>query len=380
MLGTDKFGPYGLAAILAVAVSACASTVSNFDALEIAGTYDTILTKQVVFNIYKTLQNEYGVPAFVKISTQTNQVTEGVTATPSFPLSSTATLAQSAAFLTTGRTLATAGAAVSLPIQAQRVTNYTISPINDPDMLRRMRSVYQYATGYLSQFDFESDYPIIQVSAVAAAPASSSISPTIVSGKIGANPFNVAIGPPPPGSPPPPGTPKKIQYFRRVCVAPSKEKFGECGQYDFAPIKPDTTFVNLPGCIMCDLSNELSSKSTPTTIAIVLQKNPKLWGRNCLDVDFYKETTPCKNEFTELFFYRPDEPIDSNAIPVSSNGLETLYLRPGFGPQAFYELTLFTQEASSQGTGSPSSGGQSEGRKNPSIQTISGPGNGLTFQ
>jgi hypothetical protein len=75
MLGADKFGPYGLAAILAAALSACASTVSNFDALEIAGTYDTILTKQVVFNIYKTLQNQYGVPAFVKISTQTNQVT-----------------------------------------------------------------------------------------------------------------------------------------------------------------------------------------------------------------------------------------------------------------------------------------------------------------
>jgi hypothetical protein len=39
----------------------------------------------------------------------------------------------------------------------------------------------------------------------------------------------------------------------------------------------------------------------------------------------------------------------------------------------FYELALFTLDAASEGTGTPSSFGQSEGRKNPATTTVSIP-------
>jgi hypothetical protein len=81
-----------------------------------------------------------------------------------------------------------------------------------------------------------------------------------------------------------------------------------------------------------------------------------------------------------LFFYKPDEDIADGADAVSANDVRTLYLKPEYGTQAFYELALFTQEASSQGVGSPSNSGQSNGFKNPPLQTLSGPGNGIAIQ
>jgi hypothetical protein len=356
------WGTLAKASIIGATLTGCASTEVNYNAVDIATTYDTLITRQVAFNIVKTLKDEYSVPSFVKIATQTTQTLDAINPTLSIPFSAQSTLTESAASLVTGRSLQTAGSGLSLQFMTNRQQNYTLSPVIDPDGLRRIRSIYRYVTGHMSEFDFESDYPIIEVSANA---NPTSTTNTVVSGKFAGNDFTVTIGSPPKS------TPATI-YVRRICFHHTRSV---CDSYVFVNVKPDTTFISQPGCVMCDLGHVRDGQ--PPNVHL-LEKNPNLVGRNCEDSEdqrVVQQLTPCKEiEPYPLFFYRPDDIEQSQGIPVPAAGFDTLYLKGQPCLQAFYELALFTQEAASQGTGSPSSGGQSEGRKTQPLQPVSGPG------
>jgi hypothetical protein len=344
-----------------LAISGCASTQVNYNTLDIASTYDTLITKQIVFNIFKALENRFGVPAYVKVTAQSAGSTDGVNPTLAIPFSPQTTLTQTAASLVTGKSLQTAARGLSLQVQAQWNQTYTLSPVDDPDQLRRLRSIYQYVTGQLTKRQFESDYPII---AVSGASGSSSSNTTIVSGSFAGSPFKVTIG----GNNPPSGNKKETTYFRPACATTNAET-GQCTSFFWLSIKPDLTFIKPPGCVMCDFGNHVPE--LPPN-AVILEKNPNLVGLP----QYRGDTTACSEN--DVFFYRPDEPLGSDAIAIPSNGANTLYVRGQCGLQAFYELALFTQEAATQGTGSPASGGQSEGRKTEPLQRISVPVGALT--
>jgi hypothetical protein len=71
-------------------------------------------------------------------------------------------------------------------------------------------------------------------------------------------------------------------------------------------------------------------------------------------------------------------------VPLPSAGLvDALFLKkmvnndPDGGRKYFYEFVLFNEQATSQGTGSASSGGQSLGRKTTPVQNISIPVGGV---
>jgi hypothetical protein len=341
----------------AILAAGCASTQVNYNTLDIASTYDTLITKQVVFNIFKTLENEFGVPAFVKVTAQSAGTTDAVNPTLTFPFSPATTLTQTAASLTTGKSLATAAKGISITAQGQWNQTYTLTPVDDPDQLRRLRSIYQFVTGHITKLEFESDYPIIAVSGSSGSSASNT---TIVSGSFAGSPFKVTIG----GNPP---NKKETTYVRPACATVDKDF--HCTSYFWLSIKPDLTFIKLPGCVMCDFGNH--AEGEPPNV-VKLEKNPRLVGTPSGPND---PTACAKNE---LSFYLPDEPHGSDAIAIPSNGPNTLYVRGHCGLQAFYELALFTQEAASQGTGSPASGGQSEGRKTEPLQRISVPVGALT--
>jgi hypothetical protein len=347
----------------------CASTEINYNALDVASTYDTLITKQVVFNILKTYKDQFGVPAYVKIGTQVAQTTDSINPTFSFPFSPQTTLTQmlTATGLTATKSLQTAGSGISLQIQANRNQNYTLSPTIDPDQLRRIRSIYQYITGYMSEYDFESDYPIIEA---AASSGSVGNAPTLVSGSFAGSPFEVKIGGPLPMQYP---QPAPTVYVRRACA---KSVGLRCIEYIYPIIRPDLTFIKPPGCVMCDYGTRLRSikPGTPDNV-ILLQKNYRLVGRCFPD----RDRPRCTDTLRDLFFYLPNEEPREDAYAVHDGGFATLYLKGLAGMQAFNELALFTQEAASQGTGSPASGGQSYGRKSEPLLTISGPGTSTTI-
>ena len=340
--------------MLMITLSACASTEVNYNTLDIAGTYDTILTKQVVFNILKTYNDRFSVPAYARVATQTSQTQDSANPTFTTPFNAQSTIMQTAASVVSGKAFQTAGSGISLQIQASRQQNYTLSPVVDPDQLRRLRTIYQYVTGKISDYQFEADYPIIEVSGSTPSGANT----TTITQKDGIRSTTVTVGS---------NTPKKdeVTYVRRDCKIPD---LNGCRLYRFIKVSPDKTFIKPPGCIMCDYGEKRAGQKN----VFVLHKNVQLKGETCQDIDL-QELTTCKNSYKYTLFYPPGTTGD-DASPVYANGASSIALRGEAGVQGFYELVLFTQEASSQGTGSPASGGQSDGRKTSPLQTFSGPG------
>ena len=286
-----------------IAVAGCASTEVNFNALDVASTYDTLLAKQVVFNVLKMYYDQYGIPAYVRIGTQTSQTTDAINPIFSFPFSPQTTLKLLANGVVSGKALQTAGRGISLQAQVNRQQNYTLSPTIDPDQLRRLRSIYQYVTGYMSQYDFESDYPIIQAAGSAMAKGASSA--TEVSGNFGGNKFDIKIG----GNPPGKGA---TVYVRRQCKETQEELQSEvkvhiCVAYQYTIINPDETFIKPPGCVMCDFGTKLKTikPGTPSNV-ILLEKNDKLRGI-CPPS---KDHPDCTGTRKDLFSIRPRASLD----------------------------------------------------------------------
>src|SRR5215469_12642384 len=162
----------------------------------------------------------------------------------------------------------------------------------------------------------------------------------------------------------------KTKYVRRSMVfnldgEVSKDANGRI-QFTWIPANPDTTFIKQPGCILCDYGDILKDPEK-SMIADYATNKDKYDGAHEL----------VKNAvLTNDWLYAPTEAHGPEAVPLPSNELGTLFVTSN-GLKYFNEFVLFTQEAASQGTGSPASGGQSEGRKNPPTQNISIPVGGI---
>ena len=325
-----------LGIIVAAVLVGCAADRNNISALYIASTFDSLLTKQVAFNLIETYVNKYRIPSYVKISSQTARTTDSITPTFSIPILSQKTITQSN---TLSRAIQTAGTGLSLQAQTSMEANYSINAVDDPDELRRLRAVFQYSAGHLDDYEFEATYPLIVTG------DSSAYDKIDTKGRV---------------------------YVRRVCLRPLNYD-NRCPKYGFTQVRPDFTFVRPPGCIMCDYNTPLTDvRPYAPKNYYLLQKNFNLRGRKCKEINFEPS---CDDGETSLMFYRPEQ-LGPDAIPVNTISGEALQLRGKEGLEAFYELTLFAQEASSQGASGIGSGGQSFGRKTSPLIKISAPTSG----
>ncbi|MBB5756515.1 hypothetical protein HNR00_001213 [Methylorubrum rhodinum] len=325
-----------LAILVALLVAGCAADRNNLHALYIASTFDSLLTKQVAYNLLETYHNRYKVPSYVKIGTQTARTSEAINPTFAIPILPQKTITQGSSF---SRGIQNANTGISLQLQALTEATYTITTIDDPDGLRRLRLLFQYAVGHIDEFEFEANYPIF------------------VSGDSAT--YEEL-------------DPKKRSYVRRVCEKLSDDG-GYCEKYGFLPIKPDLTFIRTPGCIMCDYNTPLRDlRPNAPRNAYVLQKNFKIFGRSCKED---KSAPVCDNTNAALLFYPPNE-IGADAVPVTTVTGDVLHLKGERGIEGFNELTLFAQEASSQGAAGIGDGGQSFGRKSPPLLRVSSPTSG----
>jgi hypothetical protein len=175
-----------VAIISILTLTSCASSQVNYNTLDIASTYDQLITKQVTFNLRKTYENPYGIPAFVKVSNQTATTQNSITPTFTLPLTDQITTALNGVGALTSRTSQFTGKSLSLSAVDQWNQTYTLSPIVDPDQLRRLQTLYQYVTktippfaGRDADYVFESTYPIIETSGSAQSNKSPDITITI---------------------------------------------------------------------------------------------------------------------------------------------------------------------------------------------------------
>jgi hypothetical protein len=319
--------------LAAVLMAGCAANRNNIHALYIASTFDSLLTKQVAYNLLETYYNKYKVPSYVKISSQTAKTSEAINPTFSLPILPQKTVTQGGNF---SRAIQNASTGLSLQVQTLSEASYGITAIDDPDGLRRLRILFQYSVGHIDEFEFEANYPII----VSGDSATYEELDT-----------------------------KKRAYVRRICEELSEDR-SICVKYKFLTVKPDITFIRPPGCIMCDYNTPLRDlrPNAPANVYI-LQKNIKIFGRSCVETKLGPQCNPTTDE---LIMYPPNSPgVDAVAVTTVSG--DVLQLKGERGVEGFNELTLFAQEASSQGAAGIGDGGQSFGRKNPPIIRLSVP-------
>ena len=129
--------PNSLLFMLTLSVSGCASAQVNYNTLDIASTYDQLLTKQVTYNIVKSLESQYSLPAFVKVTAQTATTQYTVTPAVTVPLTNSIQqlgslqLAAATKTFSNSTTSTFAGKGLSLGSTDQWNQTYTLTPVID---------------------------------------------------------------------------------------------------------------------------------------------------------------------------------------------------------------------------------------------------------
>lgn len=361
-----------------LAVWGCSSTQVNYNTLEIASTYDQLMTKQVTFNLRKSIEDKYGLPAFVKITNQTATTLNSITPNFTFPLSDQISRAVQATVAATGisnlssRTSQVAGKTLGISAVDQWQQTYTLSPVTDTDQLRRLRTLFQYVVGHLSEDgadatkELESIYPIIVTTGgigTGTGASTTSLSVTVAGRPVTVLQTSVEARIPP-----------KTTYVRRTYLSsPTAEAIGT-DPYTWDLVSPDLTFIRQPGCVLCDYGSILSE----TELSSLSERQKK-------NIEAYRTAHKLEKnrQLRNDWLYLPGQPVASDAIALPYSGLTTLYARRAVdgelnaGLKYFYELVLFSEDAASQGTGSPASGGQSDGRKSVTPQRVNIPVGGI---
>jgi hypothetical protein len=126
----------------------CAGPLLNANMLDVATTVDDLATRQIVFNLARTKENQFALPSQVQITGGTVSASTSIMPGISAPLNSS--IATNAG--------ATVGGAVG------DNDNWTLNLVQDPEQLRRLRLLYQYGAGQISAEELTCKYPIPEIS------------------------------------------------------------------------------------------------------------------------------------------------------------------------------------------------------------------------
>jgi hypothetical protein len=225
-------------------VSGCSTPLLNSNTLELAGTVDDITVRQVIFNLAKTAENAYALPAQVQIPS--GQVSARTSIAPNiatpFDTALTSTsevisqVAASGGVTTTAmntgadqRVASTAGVSGLL----QDTENWNVYPVQDPEQLRRLQLLYQYGAHQIDAGYVLCHYPI----------------PELPERTTSTNSVR---------NPDAPSSARRMRYIRG-------EFPGACNNIaleTIAPVKwmfvgpsPDPAFLKPPSCILCAFPN-----------------------------------------------------------------------------------------------------------------------------
>ena len=140
----------------------CASSQLNYNAADLASSLNSLQKRQIFFNLAQALNDPEFVPSQVTISIGTAQTANAVTPTISLPLG--APVATTARFTSAASPSAQFSSQVTsaLPALGIQVTDawnqsWTMVPANSSNQIRRLRTLYQYATGTMPRADMTRD-------------------------------------------------------------------------------------------------------------------------------------------------------------------------------------------------------------------------------
>jgi hypothetical protein len=153
---------YGGTVVLAAFLGGCASTQLNYNTIDIANNSDSLLTKQILYNLNAFIENPIAVPAQIVVTGGTASTSNSVTPTVGTPLDRALSVTTSTGV---SRTSAVASPTLGASATDGWTQSYTFAPITDPDRTKRLDSLYRYVVDWSAQAHgnrkFVSNYPLI---------------------------------------------------------------------------------------------------------------------------------------------------------------------------------------------------------------------------
>src|SRR5450755_487188 len=130
----------------------CASFQLNENTLDLGGTVDTLVRRQILLNLSRFVENHYAIPAQVNILAGADTTTNSLSASYSDPFSKaitvTNTVASAATTTTTNTNSALRNPKTLTPSATDSWTQtWSLNTITDPDQMRRVRALYRFAVG-----------------------------------------------------------------------------------------------------------------------------------------------------------------------------------------------------------------------------------------
>jgi hypothetical protein len=151
---------------LLLALAGCASTQLNHNALDLTASLDSLTTRQIIYNLARTLEDPYSVPSQASIAAGSATTANNLQPQLSLPLNSTNLLTDAlpGANGTYSNSSTRPSSVLGLAFSDSWQQGWTLDPATDPDQLRRLRALYRYATGQIGkenhEIEFECEYPI----------------------------------------------------------------------------------------------------------------------------------------------------------------------------------------------------------------------------
>ena len=125
----------------------CASTQLNYNTLDIAGSVESLYTRQVLNNLSTFASTPFALPSQIDIQSGTVQTNSNITPNLNFPLTGASTrgLSGTVSALATNRSSTFAGAGAGFNATDGWQQNWNITPLTDANTLRNLRALYRYA-------------------------------------------------------------------------------------------------------------------------------------------------------------------------------------------------------------------------------------------
>jgi hypothetical protein len=148
--------------VIALLGAGCASTQLNYNTADLANSLNSLAKRQIFFNLAQALNDPEFVPSQVTISIGTAQTANAITPSIGLPLGPPiATTSRFTAGANPSAQFSTQVTAASptLGVQATDAWNqsWTMVPAASSNQLRRLRTLYQYATGTLQHAGMTGD-------------------------------------------------------------------------------------------------------------------------------------------------------------------------------------------------------------------------------
>jgi len=143
-------------------IAACSSTQLNYNAADLASSLSSLAKSQILYNLAQAISDPEFVPSQVTISIGTAQTSNSVAPSVSVPLGPSFAITNritNGARPTTQSATASTTAAPGVSLQVTDAWNqsWTMVPANSSNQLRRLRTIYQFATGTLARRDSTRD-------------------------------------------------------------------------------------------------------------------------------------------------------------------------------------------------------------------------------